>query len=206
MLQAESTPYIFTMLYEIIFKVGINHFYFIRKLIISKFSQAPAYVIFLEVSLLLLVIWIIIHKQSNGGKRLTEAEKEEIVRNWKPEPLVSDVDENHPGLLNPHIIDGPAGKFIVVDGVRCLNMTTHNYLGLEEYPKIKESAISSIRKYGVGSCGPRGFYGTVDVHLLLEERLAKFMDQEEAVLYSYAFSTIASAIPAYSKRMDVIFA
>ena len=60
-------------------------------------------------------------------------------------------------------------------------------------------------KYGVGSCGPRGFYGTVDVHLELEERLAKFMEMEEAVVYSYAFSTIASAIPAYSKRNDVIF-
>jgi serine palmitoyltransferase len=56
-----------------------------------------------------------------------------------------------------------------------------------------------------GSCGPRGFYGTVDVHLDLEEKLAKFMDMEEAVVYSYAFSTIASAIPAYSKRPDIVF-
>lgn len=162
--------------------------------------------ILLEVSLLLMMVWIIIHKQSNGDRKLTQEEREEIIRNWQPEPLVPEVDSKHPALLNQHIIDGPVGKFINVDGVKCLNMTTHNYLGLEEYPKIKESAINSIHKYGVGSCGPRGFYGTVDVHLELEERLAKFMDQEEAVLYSYAFSTIASAIPAYSKRTDVIFA
>ena len=44
-----------------------------------------------------------------------------------------------------------------------------------------------------------------DVHLDLEERLAKFTNTEEAILYSYGFSTIASAIPAYSKRGDVIF-
>ena len=44
-----------------------------------------------------------------------------------------------------------------------------------------------------------------DVHLELEERLAKFTRTEEAILYSYGFSTIASAIPAYSKRGDVIF-
>ena len=44
-----------------------------------------------------------------------------------------------------------------------------------------------------------------DVHLELEERLAKFMRTEEAILYAYGFSTIASAIPAYSKRGDVIF-
>ena len=49
------------------------------------------------------------------------------------------------------------------------------------------------------------YYVFADVHLELEERLAKFMRTEEAVLYSYGFSTIASVIPAYSKRGDVIF-
>ena len=44
-----------------------------------------------------------------------------------------------------------------------------------------------------------------DVHLELEDKLAKFMKCEEAILYSYGFATIASAIPAYSKRGDVIF-
>ncbi len=66
-------------------------------------------------------------------------------------------------------------------------------------------AKKTIYKYGVGSCGPRGFYGTVDVHLELEKELAVFMGCEEAVLYSYGFATIASAIPAYAKRGDVIF-
>lgn len=46
----------------------------------------------------------------------------------------------------------------------------------------------------------------LDVHLNLETRLAKFMELEEALIYSYGFSTIASAIPAYAKRGDVVFA
>lgn len=152
-----------------------------------------------------MVVWIIIQKQSTSDKQLSFEQKQEILRNWKPEPLVSDVPPDHPALKS-RIVDRPVGKYIFVDGHKCLNMSTHNYLGLEEYSEIKEKAINCISKYGVGSCGPRGFYGTVDVHLELEERLAKFMDQEEAVVYSYAFSTIASAIPAYSKRGDVIFA
>lgn len=45
----------------------------------------------------------------------------------------------------------------------------------------------------------------LDVHLELESRLAKFMNTEEAIIYSYGFATIASAIPAYSKRGDIIF-
>ena len=44
-----------------------------------------------------------------------------------------------------------------------------------------------------------------DVHLELEERLAKFTGKEEAILYSYGFAAISSAIPAYSKRRDIIF-
>ena len=45
----------------------------------------------------------------------------------------------------------------------------------------------------------------LDVHLELEEKVAQFMGCEEAILYSYGFATIASAIPAYAKRGDVIF-
>ena len=46
----------------------------------------------------------------------------------------------------------------------------------------------------------------IDVHLDLEKRLANFFKVEEGIIYSYGFSTIASAIPAYSKRGDIIFA
>ena len=49
-------------------------------------------------------------------------------------------------------------------------------------------------------------YAHTDVHLKLEEHLANFMGVEEAIIYSYGFATVASAIPAYSKRGDVIFA
>lgn len=45
-----------------------------------------------------------------------------------------------------------------------------------------------------------------DVHLDLEKKIADFMHAEESALYSYGFATIASAIPAYAKRNDVIFA
>jgi len=44
-----------------------------------------------------------------------------------------------------------------------------------------------------------------DVHVHLEEKLASYFGAEQAVLYSYGFSTIASAIPAYAKKGDIIF-
>lgn len=44
-----------------------------------------------------------------------------------------------------------------------------------------------------------------DVHLELEDQIAKFTEREESIVYSYGFATIASVIPAYSKKKDIIF-
>ena len=44
-----------------------------------------------------------------------------------------------------------------------------------------------------------------DVHLDLETRLSRFTGTEEVIVYSYSFATIASAIPAYAKRTDIIY-
>lgn len=52
------------------------------------------------------------------------------------------------------------GKHIVINGEECLNFATHNYLGFAGNEVIEEAAIQCVRKFGVGSCGPRGFYGT----------------------------------------------
>lgn len=169
------------------------------------FFQAPGYALFIEVALVLSVISLLFLKsRSPNVRKYTAEEEEQLVRDYSPEPLVEDVPADHPSLSS-RIVQGRVGKRITVDGVDCLNMATHNYLGLLEDKAIEEASIRSLRKYGVGSCGPRGFYGTVDVHLELEERLAAFMNTEDAVVYSYGFSTIASAIAAYSKRKDICF-
>lgn len=54
-------------------------------------------------------------------------------------------------------------KTVIVDGKDCLNFATHNYLGLIGNPEIENAAIKCLEKYGVGSCGPRGFYGTTGI-------------------------------------------
>jgi len=61
-----------------------------------------------------------------------------------------------------------------------------------------------LRKYGVGACGPRGFYGTIDVHLELEKAIAQFYGAEEAILYSDGIACISSVIPTYAKRGDFV--
>ncbi|KAJ0178068.1 hypothetical protein K1T71_005891 [Dendrolimus kikuchii] len=113
--------------------------------------------------------------------------------NWKPSPIVEhDVVVEESPLM---------GK--IDDNV--LNVGATSFLDLDKEESILESALTSMAKYGVGSCGPRGFFGTIDVHLTLEERLANFLEVEETCVYSYGFSTIASAIPSYCKKPDIIF-
>nr|XP_055065143.1 serine palmitoyltransferase 1 [Misgurnus anguillicaudatus] len=173
---------------------------------VQAFYEAPAYHLILEGILILWIIRLLFSKTYKLQDRsdLTEKEKEELIEEWQSEPLVPPVSKDHPSL-NYDVVTGPPSHKIIVNGKECINFASFNFLGLLDNERVKLKALTSLKKYGVGTCGPRGFYGTFDVHLELEERLAKFMRTEEAILYSYGFATIASAIPAYSKRGDIIF-
>uniref|UniRef100_A0AC11ESW5 Serine palmitoyltransferase long chain base subunit 1 n=1 Tax=Ovis aries TaxID=9940 RepID=A0AC11ESW5_SHEEP len=173
---------------------------------VQALYEAPAYHLILEGILILWIIRLLFSKTYKLQERsdLTLKEKEELIEEWQPEPLVPPVSKDHPAL-NYNIVSGPPSHNIVVNGKECINFASFNFLGLLDNPRLKAAALASLKKYGVGTCGPRGFYGTFDVHLDLEDRLAKFMKTEEAIIYSYGFATIASAIPAYSKRGDIVF-
>lgn len=166
----------------------------------------PQYHTFLLAFVVLWIAWFFAKRryQSEDDSYSTNLENDRKLEQWRPEPLAPETPKDHPSLC-PRKITSRVSKRIVVDGQDCLNLSTHNYLGLTENADIEKSAVESVQKYGVGSCGPRGFYGTVDVHLELEERLAKFMQMEEAVVYSYGFTAISSAIAAYCKRKDMVF-
>ncbi|OQV16257.1 Serine palmitoyltransferase 1 [Hypsibius exemplaris] len=170
-----------------------------------------------EVSLTVYIVFLGVHGMRRTSanpvaeslNQLTAKEKETMLKEWKPEPLVSTAfvkSVQRIESLRPKIVcEGKVGKYVVSGGKKYLNLASYNFLNLIGNTTLEETAKAAIRKYGVGSCGPRGFYGTVDVHLELEEKLARFMGCEEAILYSYGTATISSAIPAYSKRGDLIF-
>ncbi|XP_072310281.1 serine palmitoyltransferase 1 [Eucyclogobius newberryi] len=173
---------------------------------VQAFYEAPAYHLILEGILILWIIRLLFSKtyRLHETYKLTEKEKEDLIEEWQPEPLVPPVSKDH-FSTNYDVVTGPPSHKIVINGKECINFASFNFLGLLDNDRVKEKALASLRKYGVGTCGPRGFYGTFDVHLELESRLANFMKTEEAIIYSYGFATIASAIPAYSKRGDIVF-
>lgn len=172
---------------------------------------------------------------------LTEKEVDELVKEWKPEPLTPPPDVSacvlpvvvgwiglnrsrsgaphthtpwmdrlishaqcpsptppHPTPHTPQqpeweeevelVVDAMEGSTVQVGKKRLVNFAGFDFLGLGGRPEVKEAARAALDKYGCGSCGPRGFYGTIDVHVEAEEAVARFMGAEEAISYSDAAS------------------
>ena len=66
------------------------------------------------------------------------------------------------------------GPVVQIEGKRKIMAGSNNYLGLTAHPKVVEAAVKAVEKYGTGCSGSRYLTGTLDLHLELESRLAKF--------------------------------
>lgn len=86
----------------------------------------------------------------------------------------------------------------------CLDLATYDYHSFSTNPQVVEVARATVNAYGVGSCGPRNFYGTVKPHLVVEEDLMKFLGTEDAIVYSYAYATVSTLISCFSARNDYL--
>ncbi|KAJ8637810.1 hypothetical protein MRB53_012077 [Persea americana] len=115
---------------------------------------------------------------------LTEKEINELCEEWVPESLHPPITEKME--YEPPRLESAAGPHTVIDGKDLVSL---EYGDLTEHAS-QESCTTSLEKYGVGSCGPRGFYGTIDTHLDCEARIAKFLGTPDSILYSYGISTI----------------
>ncbi|KAF5474514.1 hypothetical protein F2P56_006407 [Juglans regia] len=159
--------------------------------------------LFVEVLLLVVILFLLSQKSYKPPKRpLTKKEIDELCDEWVPESLIPPLTEEM--QREPPMLESAAGPHTIINGKEVVNFASANYLGLIGHEKLLESCSSALEKYGVGSCGPRGFYGTIDVHLDCEARIARFLGTPDSILYSYGLSTVFSAIPAFCKRGDII--
>lgn len=85
---------------------------------------------------------------------------------------------------------------VVIEGNKVLMLGSNSYLGLTNHPKIKAAAQAAVEKYGTGCAGSRFLNGTLDIHLELEEVLAKLVNKEAALLYSTGFQVNLGVISA----------
>ena len=84
-------------------------------------------------------------------------------------------------------IESEQDTVVIMNGKEVLMFGSNSYLGLTNHPKIKEAAKAAIDKYGTGCAGSRFLNGTLDIHLELEERLAKLVKKDAALCYSTGF-------------------
>jgi len=93
---------------------------------------------------------------------------------------------------------------IIMNGREMVMVGSNNYLGLTNHPKVKEAAIAAIKKYGTGCAGSRFLNGTLDIHVQLEEKLARFMRKEAALIFSTGFQVNLGVISALVGKDDIV--
>lgn len=101
-------------------------------------------------------------------------------------------------------IEESEGPVVQIEGKKVIMAGSNNYLGLTAHPKVREAAIKAIEKYGTGCSGSRYLTGTLDLHVELEERLAKFFSKEDCLVYSTGFQTAQGIIPILVQRDEFI--
>lgn len=101
-------------------------------------------------------------------------------------------------------IESDQDTVVMMNGKKVLMFGSNSYLGLTNHPKVKEAAIEAIRKYGTGCAGSRFLNGTLDIHLELEDRLAKLVKKDGAICYSTGFQVNLGVVSALTDRNDYV--
>jgi len=101
-------------------------------------------------------------------------------------------------------IESSEGTEVELDGRRALMFGSNNYLGLTHDPRVMEAARAAISEYGTGCTGSRFLNGTLRLHLDLEERLARIMHKEAALVFSTGYQTTLGVITALVRRDELI--
>lgn len=101
-------------------------------------------------------------------------------------------------------IEENEGPVVQIEGRKIVMAGSNNYLGLTAHPKVKEAAIKAVEKYGTGCSGSRYLTGTLDLHIELENRLAKFFGAEAVLLYSTGYQTAQGIIAALVQKGEYV--
>ena len=102
------------------------------------------------------------------------------------------------------VLEEPQAPECVFDGKRVINLASNNYLGLTTHPKLREAAIAATKKYGVGSGAVRTVSGTMNIHMELEEKIARFKKTEACVVFQSGFAANAGTVSAILGKEDFI--
>ncbi|MGA9117813.1 MAG: aminotransferase class I/II-fold pyridoxal phosphate-dependent enzyme [Bacteroidota bacterium] len=101
-------------------------------------------------------------------------------------------------------IEENEGPVVTIEGHKVIMAGSNNYLGLTADPRVKEAAKKAVDKYGTGCSGSRYLTGTLDLHVELEARLAKYYGKEACLLYSTGYQTAQGIIPTLVQKGEFV--
>ena len=102
------------------------------------------------------------------------------------------------------VLEGEQKPVAHFDGKDVINLSSNNYLGLTTHKALRRAAIEAIRTHGVGAGAVRTIAGTMDLHMALEEQIAKFKGTEACVVFQSGFTANAGTVAAILGKDDLI--
>lgn len=102
------------------------------------------------------------------------------------------------------VLGSASGPRCIINGKNVINLSSNNYLGFANHPRLKAAAIKGIEDWGVGAGAVRTIIGNMSIHEQLEEKLAKFKHVEAVLTFQSGFTANAGCIPAVTDKGDVI--
>ena len=102
------------------------------------------------------------------------------------------------------VLSGPQGGVVRVGGREVINLCANNYLGLANHPAVLAAAQRSLEQFSYGMASVRFICGTQRTHKALEERLARFLGTEDAILYSSCFDANGGLFETLLDERDAV--
>ncbi len=90
------------------------------------------------------------------------------------------------------------------DGREVINLASNNYLGLTTHKALRKAAVEAAKTYGAGAGAVRTIAGTMQLHMQLEEQIAKFKNVEACVVFQSGFTANAGTVSAVLGKEDLI--
>jgi 8-amino-7-oxononanoate synthase len=127
---------------------------------------------------------------------------------WKvrADPRRADLELGSRADVLPYFVPvgSPLGREVVVDGAPRLMFGSNNYLGLADDRRVMEAARDAVTRFGTGCTGSRLMNGTLELHLELEDALARWMRRDAALVFSAGYLANLATLATLCGPEDVI--
>jgi len=99
---------------------------------------------------------------------------------------------------------GPCSNVILLNNQKTVNLSSNNYLGLANHPRVKQAAMEAVEKYGAGTGSVRTIVGNQDILENLEQLLAEFKQEEAVTCFQSGLNCNIGTIQAITDKGDLI--